>query len=176
VRVEFVCGMRAVNSARRDYETLVKSAALFSAHIHDVPNQISKVLDESKAQANDRKRLNEELAAYFAPQMLREGEPRKGYTLVARVFTDRETADIKLLAQKATAAAPAVVLLGATQGQAGLVFAQTPGLSFDMGALMKQAMSELGGRGGGTKDMAQGGAPDASRIQNAIDEARNRIR
>lgn len=175
VRVEFVCGMRAVNAARRDYETLVKAAALFSAHIHDVPNQISKLLDESKAQAKERKRLNEELVGYYAPQLLREGEQSEGYTLVARVFGDRDVADIKLLAQKATAAAPSVVLLGATHGQAGLVFAQTPGLAFDMGALMKQAMAELGGRGGGTKDMAQGGAPDASRVAEAIKRAREHI-
>jgi alanyl-tRNA synthetase len=175
VRVEFVCGGRAVNTARRDYETLVESAALFSAHIYDLPNQIGKVLEEGKAQAKERKRLNEELAVLQAPQLLREGEQRDGFTLVARVFADRELADVKLMAQKITATAPAVALLGATQGQAGLVFAQTPGLPHDMGALMKQAMNELGGRGGGTKDMAQGGAADAARIASAIESARNRV-
>jgi alanyl-tRNA synthetase len=175
VRVEFVCGQRAVAAAGRDYQTLVKAGALFSAHIHDVPAQIAKLLDASKAEAKERKRLNEELAGYYAPQLLREGEQRQGYMLVARLFADRDVADIKLLAQKATAAAPSVVLLGATQGQAGLVFAQTPGLAFDMGALMKQAMTDLGGRGGGTKDMAQGGAPDASRVQAAVEAAKKRI-
>jgi alanyl-tRNA synthetase len=176
IRVEFVCGTRAVTAARHDYETLVRAGALFSAHIHEVPAQIAKVLDESKAQAKERKRLMEELAAYYAPQLLREGEQRDRYTLVARVFNDRDVADIKLLAQKATAAAPAVMLLGATQGQAGLVFAQTPGLPHDMGALMKQAMAELGGRGGGTKDMAQGGAPDASKINDAMEHAAKSLR
>jgi alanyl-tRNA synthetase len=175
IRVEFVCGMRAVNTARRDYETLVKAGSLFSAHIHDLPAQVTKLLEASKADAKERKRLTEELAAYYAPQLLREGEQRDGYTLVARVFADREVADIKLLAQKATAAGPAVVLFAATQGQAGLVFAQTPGLPFDMGALMKQAMADLGGRGGGTKDMAQGGAPDAARVQAAVEKAKSRI-
>jgi alanyl-tRNA synthetase len=168
VRVEFVCGLRAVNAARRDYESLVKAGALFSAHIHDVPSQISKLIEDNKAQARERKRLTEEVAAYYAPQLLQEGEQREGYTLLARVFTDREVTDIKLLAQKATASAPSVVLLGATQGQPGLVFAQTPGLPFDMGALMRQAMAELGGRGGGTKDMGQGGAPDATKIRDVI--------
>jgi alanyl-tRNA synthetase len=31
-----------------------------------------------------------------------------------------------------------------------------------MGALMKDAMAELGGRGGGTPEMAQGGVPSGS--------------
>ena len=37
-----------------------------------------------------------------------------------------------------------------------------------MGALMKQTMSKLGGRGGGSKDMAQGGIPNAAGIESAL--------
>jgi len=37
VRVEFVCGLRAVNTARLDYSTLTEAAALYSSHIHDIP-------------------------------------------------------------------------------------------------------------------------------------------
>src|SRR5215469_520963 len=49
VRVEFVCGLRAVNTARRDYNTLTEAAALYSSHIYDVPQQVRKALEESKA-------------------------------------------------------------------------------------------------------------------------------
>jgi alanyl-tRNA synthetase len=51
------------------------------------------------------------------------------------------------------------------------VFAQTTGLSNDMGALMKQTVQTLGTRGGGNRDMAQGGAPDGDRAESAIVEA-----
>ena len=37
-----------------------------------------------------------------------------------------------------------------------------------MGALMKQAVQTLGTRGGGNRDMAQGGAPDAARPKSAV--------
>ena len=49
VRVEFVCGLRAVNTARRDYTTLTEAAALYSSHIYDVPQQVRKSLEETKA-------------------------------------------------------------------------------------------------------------------------------
>jgi len=39
-----------------------------------------------------------------------------------------------------------------------------------MSALMKDAMSRLGGRGGGSKDLAQGGAPQADAIQTVLSE------
>jgi alanyl-tRNA synthetase len=45
-----------------------------------------------------------------------------------------------------------------------LVFAQSAGQPFDMGALMKETMTKLGGRGGGSKDLAQGGIPSADGI------------
>ena len=48
------------------------------------------------------------------------------------------------------------------------MFAQSAGQPFDMGALMKETMTKLGGRGGGSKDMAQGGIPSADGIDAAL--------
>jgi len=50
-------------------------------------------------------------------------------------------------------------LLGSEAGQISLVFAQSKGMPFDMGALLKETLAKLGGHGGGSKDMAQGGLP-----------------
>jgi alanyl-tRNA synthetase len=52
--------------------------------------------------------------------------------------------------------------------QPALVFAQSPGLPFDMAMLMKETMAKLGGGGGGSKDMAQGGVPTAEGIEVAL--------
>src|SRR5215468_6299124 len=46
VRVEFVCGARAVATAREDYTTLTQAAAPLSAHIRELPQQIDKLLQE----------------------------------------------------------------------------------------------------------------------------------
>ncbi len=64
-----------------------------------------------------------------------------------------------------------MAFLGCGGAQPSLVFAQTAGRPHDMGALMKQAVQRLGARGGGNKDMAQGGAPDAASAEHAIMEA-----
>ncbi len=78
---------------------------------------------------------------------------------------------MRLLAQKiGSAGEPAIALLAATSGQPTLVFAQSPGLASDMGSEMKKAMAVLGGRGGGSKDFAQGGAPDANKIAAVLEE------
>jgi len=41
--------------------------------------------------------------------------------------------------------------------------------------LMKQTMQKLGTRGGGTRDMAQGGAPDAASGEQTVREAASEI-
>jgi alanyl-tRNA synthetase len=45
-----------------------------------------------------------------------------------------------------------------------------------MSTLMKTATAALGGRGGGTKDMAQGGAPESNRLEEVIAQAAAQLR
>jgi alanyl-tRNA synthetase len=158
VRVEFVCGLRAVSIARHDYSTLTEAAALYSSHIYDVPEQVRKSLAEAKAAGKAQHKLLEELAELSAERLLSQAAASP--QVITQFFPDRDALFIKLLAQKLTAGKSAVIaLLACGAGQPTLVFAQTPGQKFNMGQLMKDAMAQLGGRGGGSADMAQGGLP-----------------
>ena len=175
-RVEFVCGLRAVSTARRDFESLAQAAAIYSTHIWEVPQQAQKLLDEIKSAQKAQQRLLEEVAELHAADLLRVAEERPGGgRLVAKFCGDRDLSFIKLLAQKLTRRGTISVFLGCGGAQPSLVFAQTPGLPNDMGALMKQTMQRLGMRGGGNRDMAQGGAPDAGSAEQAIREAAGTI-
>ena len=178
VRVEFVCGLRAVNTARRDYATLIEAAALYSSHIHDVPEQVRKSLAEAKAAGKAQHKILEELAELSANQMLAQGTGTP--QVVTQFFPERDATYIKLLAQKLTAGKDAVIaLLAAGAGQPTLVFAQSPGQKSNMGQLMKDAMAQLGGRGGGSADMAQGGLPastaDGSVLQSLLQEIAGKL-
>lgn len=169
-RVEFVAGQRAVATARRDFATLTETAALFSAHIYDVPQQARKALDEIRSLRKQREQSQEELAAAQAAALLAETAECNGRKVVVRTFSDRELNFVKLLAQKLTRLAPNVAaLLATTSPQPSLVFAQSAGLPFDMGAFMKETMTKLGGRGGGSKDMAQGGIANTDGIEGVLE-------
>jgi alanyl-tRNA synthetase len=157
-RVEFVCGKRAVTAARRDYTVLAESGSLLSSHIWDIPQQVWKMQEESRASRKSREQLLEELAGLYAGRLLSEAQESGGRKIIVRTFPDRDLTFIKLLAQRLTRQSAGVVtFLGVTSDQPALVFAQSPGQPFDMGGLMKEILAGLGGRGGGSKDMAQGG-------------------
>jgi alanyl-tRNA synthetase len=168
-RVEFVAGQRAVATARRDFTTLTEAAGLFSAHIYDVPQQARKSLEEIRSLRKQREQSQEELAAAQAAALLAETPEINGRKIVVQVYAERDMNSLKLLAQKLTRlATTAVVLLAATSPQGSVVFAQSAGQPFDMGALLKEMMARLGGRGGGSKDMAQGGVPSTDGIESAL--------
>ena len=176
-RVEFVCGKRAVATARRDYTTLAESAGLFSSHLWDVPQQVRKSQEEARTFRKAREQLMEEIAGLYASQLLRETPEGGGRRVVVRIFPDRDLAFAKLLAQKLIRLSPDVVaLLGTTSGQPALVFAQSPGQPFDMGSLMKEVLARLDGRGGGSKDMAQGGPTKIEAIEVILNELAARLR
>jgi alanyl-tRNA synthetase len=176
-RVEFVCGKRAVVAARRDYTVLAESAGLLSSHVWDTAQQIRKVQDESRASRRERERLMEEFADLYATALLAETAEQNGRKFIVRIFPDRDLTFIKLLAQRLTRHSGAVVaFLGTTTDQPALVFAQTAGQPFDMGALMKETLVHLGGRGGGNKDMAQGGPAKIEGIEIALTDLAARLR
>jgi alanyl-tRNA synthetase len=170
-RVEFVAGLRAVATARHDFSTLTETAALFSSHIYDVPQQVRKSLEEIKSLRKEYEQSQEELAAAYASVLLADSAEANGRRIIVRVLSDRELGFVKLLAQKVTRLSPnVVVLLATTSPQPSLVFAQSAGQPFDMGALMKETMTKLGGRGGGSKDIAQGGIPNTEGIEAKLKE------
>jgi alanyl-tRNA synthetase len=172
MRVEFVCGLRAVKMARHDYITLAEAASLYSSHIDDVPQQVRKSLEETKAAGKAHHKLLEELAELYSDRLLAQatGSPQ----VITHFFPDRDAVFIKLLAQKLTAGKSNVVaLLASGAGQPTLVFAQTSGQKSNMGQLMKDAMAQLGGRGGGSTDMAQGGLPAGTDLTQLEERLRN---
>jgi len=169
-RVEFVCGERAVRMARRDFGALSEAAALFSAQLWDVPEQIRKSLEESKLLRKQNNDALDELAGLMASADLHSQPETNGRKIVVRAFSDRDIHFAKLFAQKvARTGTPAIALVASLVDPPGLVFCQTTaqtgaqtsiaatGSAVDMGALLKQVLSSVGGRGGGGRDFAQGG-------------------
>jgi alanyl-tRNA synthetase len=179
MRVEFVCGLRAVRAARRDYATLSEAASLFSAQLGDVPPMIRKTFEESKNLRKQREDALDELAAAMAEATINApkadsstGDKR----IIMRVFSDRDTSFAKLFAQKLTRSSQHIVaLVGSTMSPPGLIFARSPDEAADMGALLKETLSSVGGRGGGSKDFAQGGVPQGSNVEALLQAAARKI-
>jgi alanyl-tRNA synthetase len=169
LRVEFVCGQRAVAAARLDFATLSAAAASLSVKRDDLPAAVERLLAESKSSAKAQQRLREELAHHQAVQLAVEERIERGLRLVRRSFANRDADYVKLLASRLVASVPQTVaiFLSTMEEPAALVLACSKSLACECGDRLRHALAPLGLRGGGSQDMAQTLIPRAQAEQVA---------
>jgi len=177
-RVEFVCGQRAARVARGDFMGLSEAARQLSCGLTEVPAMVARALEERQAGHRVRQRLQEQLAEVEALLLLatemrvgKVGEAR----VVLHVFEEADADYLRLLAAKLVAESGVQVLLASKAG-GQVVFGQSPGLSTDMNALLRESLQSAGGRGGGSKDFAQGSVPNAGALEDILNHAVARLR
>ena len=92
------------------------------------------------------------------------------------MLTDRDAVFTKVLAQKLSRNSTGIVVLLATPNPTPtLVFARSQDQSADVGALLKDIVTSVGGRGGGGKDLAQGGVAEGTNLEMLLDQAHSRL-
>jgi alanyl-tRNA synthetase len=171
-RVEFVCGLRAVRTARADAAILAQLTASLSAGTPDIPAAVDRLRAEARGGAKERQRLREELADYHAVRLAVEVPIENGVRLVDRCWKDRDREYIRLLASRLTAAAPETAAILSTEDGATVrvILARSLDLDFDCGKMLKEALARFGLRGGGSSDLAQGdiATQDAPALRAAL--------
>ena len=175
-RVEFVCGHRALDEYRAANRTALAVAQLFSAERDAAPELVARALQEIKSLKRRTRDLLEVAVAVEASQMLAGATQAGAFKLVRATFDGRDLEEVRWLATRIIQSEPAVALLGTREGgTARLVFARSASLDPNMGQLLAEACQLLGGRGGGRPDLAQGGGPDAAKLEAALDLAAEKL-
>jgi alanyl-tRNA synthetase len=161
VRVEFLCGLRAIRAARADVAILNETAALLSTGAAELPVAVGRLLVDGKTGAKERQRLREELAAFQAATLASEVPVENGLRLVVREWKDRDRDYVKLIASRTATAAPSTaVILCARNAEPMRVFvARSANLKFDCGRIFREVLAHFGLRGGGSPELAQGDVP-----------------
>lgn len=164
VRVEFVCGLRAAQTAREDFDALSDASRRLAVGREEVPEAIARMQQQAKAAAKRNESLITELIEHRAAELARELASHAGVRVVRRhlAATEFETvAAAKLFANRLAAASPETVALltwrDPTKGTStAVIFARSADLKVDCGTMLREALTARGGRGGGSGDMAQG--------------------
>lgn len=154
LRIEFVCGARAVRRARADNAALSAIARHFSAPAAEVPALVEKLMVEHKNERALRQRLTADLARAEAATLWAAAPARAdGLRLISVERHDLET--VRALAQAVTERERVFFVGVATEVRTVLV-ATSADSGRDAGALLKPILATHGGRGGGSARLAQG--------------------
>jgi alanyl-tRNA synthetase len=175
VRVDFACGGRALADYRWKNAAVNRLAAGLSVRDREMADTVERLLAEA---SENRRLLNfarEQLLDHEAAALVAEtaGPPH----LVVRSLGDRSAEEVRRLAQRLAGRPGVVALLGSlSSGKANLIFARSADLGYDMNVLLKAACALMGGRGGGTPALAQGGGGDIAALDQALETAASMLK
>jgi alanyl-tRNA synthetase len=168
VRVEFVCGGRAVRAASGDYDLLAGLAGDFSAAPAELPALMAAQRDQLKALAASRRELEAEVQGYRARQLYDDAAPDSSGIRRALVREGNASlTELRGLAQ-AYAAMPGAVFIGAVEAPPSILLAAAPDSGVNAGAVLKGVLDANGGRGGGSASLAQGSLPSREQLEKVL--------
>lgn len=166
VRIEFLCGERAVRRARADHDLLTRLAAVFSGAPDELPALVESQRAELKETATARREVERELDRVRARELYAGATPdAAGARWV--VVRDGDATERQRGLGQAVAALPRAVFVGATSSPPGLVLAASEDSGIDAAGVLRAALANVGGRGGGNPRLAQGTVP-AEALERAI--------
>jgi len=168
VRVEFVCGGRAVRRARADFEALSKIAQMFSAPLDDVAPMVAAQLETAKAGDRARRKLELDLAAFHGKELYATTGPGPdGMRRAVQRLERGNLEDLRAVAQNFTAQGKGV-FVATLKDPPSVLLATSADSGVDAGKVLKAALTGAGGRGGGNARIAQGSVPDAGLLDALV--------
>lgn len=163
VRIEFVCGTRALRRSRRDYQILVDLAKQNAAPPEKLPESFASLRQRLLDAERDRDGLRAQVAQLEADASYRElavSADGLRRLLLRRPILDESAR----LAAIAFTANPKAICLVAAEEPPSVLIACSADSGTNAGSVLKQALAERGGRGGGSATLAQGKLADKGGI------------
>jgi len=168
VRLEFLCGMRAVRRARADADLLARLAGARSAAPDELPTLLDAQAAELKATNAACRALEETVARYRARELYDAAAPApEGRRVIVLREVRGPVERLRALGQ-ALAALPRAVFVGATAEPPAVLVAASADAGIDAGRTLKAALQRHGGRGGGNQRLAQGSVADAGALDAVV--------
>ena len=171
-RIEAVTGARALEVMDRQENRLHQMAALLKASPESAADKLEQLLGQNRKLEKDLAALKAKLATAGSRDLMAEATEIAGVKVLA---TQLEGADAKSLRdsvdQLKNKLGTAVVMLAAVEGdKVSLVAGVTQDVTdrLKAGELMRHVATQVGGKGGGRPDMAQGGGTDVAALDAAL--------
>ena len=120
-----------------------------------------KLISESKESSRLNRSIKKELLAYKAEDIWKEIPISNDLKVIYRHYIDWTIKDLRDFSKSLRRQQNTIILLASTYaGSIRLVCSRSEGLkNVDAGKILTKASKLLGGKGGGSSEMAQGGAP-----------------
>ena len=172
-RIEALTGNGAMNYLSGRSEALARIGELLKGNADNAEDKVRALIERSRELEKDNSRLNDKLASSAGSDLAGSAVDVQGIPVVAAKLSSPDAGAMrKTIDQLRSKLGSVVIVLGGSDGnKVTFVAGVSPDLTdrLHAGNLVKSVAEVAGGRGGGRPDMAQAGAPDATKLDAAIE-------
>jgi len=158
-RIEFVCGVRALEDYILKNNQISKISTLLSVNDKNTYEGVERLFNENKELNKKVKDLNNELLSLKAVEIENDFQTIDGYKFIAKIFDDFDFKDIRNIAMKILSNNEnIVVLMGVSSSEKSqFIIGRSTDLQVNMKNVFDENIKLINGNGGGNKQVVQGG-------------------
>ena len=172
-RIEAVTGAKAIDHCDELQDTIADVATAVRASGSNVADKVRQVLDDNRRLQKEIEALKNKLANASGTDLMAGLQQINGVGVLATVVEGADAKSLRSVADQVRGKLQSgVFLLAAIEGdKAALVAGVTNDLTDKVkaGDLLKFVTAQVGGKGGGRADMAQGAAGDVTALPQALE-------
>lgn len=169
IKVEFICGLRALHDYRFKNIAIKNISSKFSAKDKQIEEIIYKSINDSKENLKEISALKKEIALYKAREIVAKAEDFKEYKIVCESFNNSDINSLKLIANQITEMNNVIALLVSDhQDKNNFIFCCDSKLKINLNKYLSELLKELDGKGGGKPNLSQGSCHKAENIDKYI--------
>jgi alanyl-tRNA synthetase len=171
IRVNFICGKRALADYSFKNETLLKIAKSLTCSEKEIKTAVASLLEENKNLKKNLNFLKEKLLESEALELVSQSENLGNSKIVIKNFSNRGFEELKSLAIKLVNCEEVISILG-LKDEGKIILSKSRNLSFDLKSLAEKLFKIFGGKGGGSENLIFGSF-EKERIDEVLNKAKD---
>ena len=172
-RIESVTGMGALAFCDKEQDSITDIATMVRGARNGLGEKVQSIIDENKRLQKDLEKLKNKLANVAGSDLMSSLRTVNNISVLATVVDGADSKSLRGIADQVRSKIQSgVFLLAAIEGKkAALIAGVTSDLTdrLKAGDLLKFVTTQVGGKGGGRADMAQGAAGDITNLASALE-------
>lgn len=179
-RIEAVTGSNVVNYLNKKQAVINEVSSILKSNENDLARRAKQVVADNKELEATIKALKSDEISGSVDEIIASGTKINDVLLITRKFEDTDAEQLRNITDAVKEKTDNVVMIFAAVNSGKLMFIASVsddlvGKGYHAGKIIKEVASVCGGGGGGKANMAQAGAKDASKIDDAFEKAKELI-